>query len=264
MAGSNLTITSGAKAKSGARRLQTWKLFLRWLDSHSDSSWVFRGLGDVDFELIPGIGRGKYNPANERALLEVFERRAAEFIDLTRMTDWDKLALAQHHGLPTRLLDWTTNPLVAAYFAVTASPRPTLVRSPGSRKQPFSATPSASEVDARLVAFRVRSRNIVNQALEIDPFARTDVGFVLPRSLATRIVNQGGLFSSHPMPNLAWREPLQDEAHIFDIPGDMRGYFQRRLFYFGIDAQRVMSGLDGLGARLMWQQSAGIGLGAVR
>jgi hypothetical protein len=235
-----------------------------WLDSHSDSSWVFRGHGDQDFELIPGIGRNKYDSARERTLLEVFERRAAEFVDLSKMSGWDKLALAQHHGLPTRLLDWTTNPLVAAYFAVTATPKPTLVRRTRSRKKPFLATPSVPEVGARVVAFRVQSRNIVDQSFDKDPFTRPDVGFVLPRSLATRIVNQGGLFSSHPTPDLPWTDPLRDPAHVFDIPGDMRGYFQRRLFYFGIDAQRVMSGLDGLGARLAWQHAAGIGLGAVR
>jgi FRG domain len=70
---------------------------------HSDSRWVFRGLGDKSFDLIPGIGRGNYSLANERTLLEVFERRAAEFLDVSKMAEWDKIALAQHHGLPTRL-----------------------------------------------------------------------------------------------------------------------------------------------------------------
>ena len=90
------------------------------------------------------------------------------------------------------------------------------------------------------------------------------VGFVLPKSLATRIVNQGGVFSSHPEPNIPWTDPLEDDGHIFDIPADTRSYFRRRLFYLGIDDQRIMSGLDGLGARLAWQYNAGIGLGAVR
>lgn len=216
--------------KSGSRRLRIWKRFLTWLDTHSDSSWVYRGLGDKDFELMPGIGRGNYSPANERTLLEVFERRAAEFVDLSNMSRWDRMALAQHHGLPTRLLDWTTNPLVAAYFAVTGRPKAVSVKLPKSRKAAFSATPDMSGVSARIVAFRIRSTQIINQSDEGDPFARRTVGFILPRSVATRIVNQGGIFSSHPEPSVPWRAPMENTSHIFDIPADMRSYFQRRQF----------------------------------
>ncbi|WP_283812198.1 FRG domain-containing protein [Bradyrhizobium stylosanthis] len=231
---------------------------------HADSSWVFRGLGDTRFGLIPGIGRGRYDLAKERTILEIFERRAAEFLDLTQMSAWDKMALAQHHGLPTRLLDWSTNPLVAAYFATTSSPMALEVRKAGSRAKPFNAVPSLESVSARIIAFRVRSSTIVDPETDKDPFDRQDVGFVLPRSVATRIVTQGGLFSCHPAPSMAWEEPLQSPKHIFDVPGDLRKYFQQRLFYLGIEPQRIMSGLDGVGARLAWQYAAGIGLGAVR
>ena len=55
---------------------------------------------------------------------------------------------------------------------------------------------------------------------------------------------------------------MRISRHRFEIPGEARAYFQRRLFNFGIDSQRVMGGSDGLCQRLSWQYATGIGLGA--
>jgi hypothetical protein len=262
--------TAGAGlATAGSARLALWTAFIRWIDVHADSRWVFRGLGDKDFQLIPNVGRSTdYSGSQERTLLEIFERRAVEFQDTHQLTSWDKLAVAQHHGLPTRLLDWTTNPLVAAYFAVTAPPGGVRVRVNDSSHEAHGlsvqATPPPNKVSARVVAFPVSTSLIIDTDIDSEPFDREEIGFLLPRSLTTRIVSQGGLFSCHPEPNVSWEEPLQETANVFDIPGSMRSFFQRRLFYLGVDPQRIMGGLDGLCKRLSWQYQAQIGLGAVR
>lgn len=222
---------------------------------------VFRGLGDIAFNLVPSIGRiPHYTLARERSVLAGFRRALPQHLADNGFREWEYMALAQHHGVPTRLLDWSTNPLVAAYFAASNAPARTTLRRGRAEVQ---ATPERSATDCRVVATRVRRAAMLDIESSTDPFAETSVRFILPRAVSSRIGSQSGLFSLHPEPNASWNEPLDELANVFVIPGDCRDFFLRRLFYIGVDPLYLMGGLDGLGARAAWQANNGVRLGAI-
>ena len=81
---------------------------------------LFRGQRE-DWPLLPKLARlthvGDILSA-EHEMFATFRREAVADAEPVPDNDWDWLALAQHHGLPTRLIDWTMNPLAAAWFAV--------------------------------------------------------------------------------------------------------------------------------------------------
>lgn len=225
------------------RASQEWKNFLNFLQRREDSNWMFRGVSDSKrHKLRPKIGRtdvvpkGGYSIDGEKRIFGGFKRRARAYIHGQVKNDWEWLAVAQHHGLPTRLLDWTSNPLVAAFFAVSGQ---------------------KAENSSGVYAINTANHSIVDTDRNPDPFEVNDVKFVVPVVNDARLVSQRGFFTIHSSPDTDW-EPQNIEDNFFEIPYDACAYFRRKLFSFGVDAAHIMADLDGLCQTLQWQYSHAI------
>lgn len=87
-----------------------------------DSTIWYRGQRDSAWKLQPSIERHEGWLKHETDMLTRFRQLAASRIPSIPNDDWEWLCLAQHYRLPTRLLDWSENPLVGLFFAVEAAP----------------------------------------------------------------------------------------------------------------------------------------------
>lgn len=234
---------ASSKSEVGRRVLRAqekWHEYLSFLDERMHPRWVFRGQSSKSFVLQPSAGRvQRYDPLFEERVFRAFKKDARLHMHLPETNDWDWLALAQHYGLPTRLLDWSTNPLVACFFALQDERR--------------------DKEDAVVFAYPLNQTEMVDPASWPAPFSIERVGFLFPSSLAPRISSQRGLFSVHPRPEVAWES---DRLASFTIPVEFRFFFQRKLFRLGVDAAHIWANLEGVCGSLKWQYEKKLGVSA--
>ena len=210
---------------------------------------MFRGAAEEGQGLIPGIGREgarktldgaplPFDPARERSLVSEFRRRAVAFLHDATLTDGDLLAIGQHHGLPTRLLDWTESFLVAAFFAVE------------------KAGEDWSDAEGCACIYALRN---------VPPLGRTnpfevpagEVRLLRPGHVAGRIVAQWGLFTVHGSPEEPYEAVPPVEARRWLIPRSICFDIKRALALAGITRASLFPDLDGLARQLAWEYKRG-------
>lgn len=101
--------------------LDSWAAFKSRVHSFK-LEWIYRGQADASWGLSSSLERSSLFEIDhdvERALIEEYRKAIRSFPDFREMpsTNLEWLALLQHHGTPTRLVDFTESPYIAAYFA---------------------------------------------------------------------------------------------------------------------------------------------------
>lgn len=113
--------TIGLSAEVAIPTLDGFMRALSGKRAMAEVKW-YRGQRDFGWDLLPGVARKRGWKTNEVSMLKRFRQDASPRIGVQPTTPWGWLALAQHYGLPTRLLDWTENPLIGLFFATAPSP----------------------------------------------------------------------------------------------------------------------------------------------
>lgn len=226
----------------------------------------FRGHSKLYGELIPGIFRDRihhqlyqdFKPELEFELYSEFIRKAPSYTsnhpEPNSYLEW--LFLMQHHGMPTRLLDWTENILVAAYFAVSSND--------GKEGEIWSFLPwrlnettvaygipthSSKHLQFYyLEPFRSDEKELAEE-LNLEEIPKAPLAF-LPTLAHPRLTSQQSAFTIHRSPEEGQKieEVIEDERDLvrYVIPQSLKKKFRHELDSLGINRGILFPDLDGL------------------
>lgn len=225
-------------------KVKSFSNFIEIVESKEKKNIVlFRGQTDDD-KLLPKIARkdAKFNSQQiEKQMINDLARRSNEFVQSQMKSDWDWLALGQHYGLSTRLLDWTTNPLIALWFACNSS----------YTKNDYSV----------LWIYIVPDDALLDLDKEQTPFNSGITKVYKPNLVGKRLTTQSGWFTAHKFsttvkPNrfVAFENNSNQNYNLIKIiiPKELRTKFIEVLDTCGVNASTIFPELDGLCKHINW------------
>lgn len=229
------------------------------------SPYLYRGLPNQEYYLTTSLQRNcKIRQGDiEGSILRNFTKYAAIEDPQLRESIWRQLIIGQHHGLPTRLLDWTYSPLIGLHFATSGEDLSCMDQQDGALwkidiEEINSLLPSKyKDVLAQEKAYSFTVDMLIDLVNDLDKYDN-DMGersmvLLEPPSIDQRIINQYSYFSIIP------KEVQDIEAFLNDntsntvkyiIDKNIRWQIRDMLDQMNINERVVYPGLDGLSAWL--------------
>ncbi|MGZ8176181.1 FRG domain-containing protein [Methylobacter sp.] len=190
---------------------------------------LMRGERKFSYEPTAGVFRSSLAQSSEIAIFNEFQRHVPAYSSIDISNLWQIMALAQHHGLPTRLLDWTSNPLTATYFACEGE---------------------SGNDSAVWVIWGIDDQ----PPLPSNPTDIDQIFHLAPLVISPRIQAQSGEFTAHPS-GAPISTFLTTNDHILKIriPMSQRFRMLLQLDLMGINRRALFPDLDGLAQYLRWR-----------
>ncbi|MGQ8335221.1 FRG domain-containing protein [Sunxiuqinia sp. A32] len=221
------------------------------------SDYAFRGLSDSSYELKSSYIRNcGSRPELEYHMLRNFRKYSISKDAQLSASFWRSLVMAQHHGLPTRLLDWTYSPFIAMHFATANTDKFDIdgviwkvdfVRANRLICEPLKSQLSEEKCNAFTV--EMLEENIMSLSDLDHKLEKSQLIFFEPPSLDQRIVNQFAFFSVMSNPTAILDDWLIEHPELFRriiIPKELKWEVRDKLDQANITERVLFPGLDGL------------------
>ncbi|MCH5508879.1 FRG domain-containing protein [Pseudomonas fragariae (ex Marin et al. 2024)] len=201
---------------------------------------IFRGQRESDWKLLPGLGRTNISEDNEASMYFDFRTMAGPLLP-ENISPWSLAISMQHHGLPTRLLDWTESFAVALFFAL---------REGGGRPcvwmlDPYLVNERLSQ-NACLYSMQDIDGDYESLFIEKTKKAQAPVIAAAPNRHHPRALSQKSLFTVHSDAQTPLNEIVPDAVKKIEIPQDAIPAAKRFLRLAGINEFTIFPDLDGL------------------